>query len=205
MFNLMLRKLTAIGALMPALAFSLFLSSGTATAGKPVIDPSYVDGKIYYMIGPHAITNPNPQLYAQAEELYLIAYPINPSGTDTDPKTLPSGYQPLCNPCYHFGPNDPGAYHDHVLTGAPGLGKNGTAGEYLAPWKMILVVYTLAAAEDPNFKPITSAVDLDAAEAACDAQPATCILQKQNQPGNPNPYEVETGVVLICPLVAPEA
>jgi hypothetical protein len=144
-------------------------------------------------------------LYAQSEELYLVAYPINPSGTDTEPKKLPSGYQPLCNPCYHFGPVDQGAYHDHVLTGAPGLGNNGTAGEYKAPWKIILMVYTLAAVQDPNFKPITSARDLDDAEANCDNHPAACIFQRQNQPGNPNPYEVETGIVLICPFVAPEA
>jgi hypothetical protein len=208
MCYLMLRKLITglrVGALTPALLLLCLLPWGTATADKPPIDPSYADGKTYYMIGPHVITNPNPQLYAQAEELYLIAYPINPSGTDTDPKTLPSGYQPLCNPCYHFGAPDPGAYHDHVLTGAPGLGKNGTAGEYKSPWKIILLVYTLAAVQDPNFKPITSADDVDAAEAACAANAAACIFQKQNQPGNPNPYEVETGLVLICPFVAPEA
>jgi hypothetical protein len=200
----MRRKLSAVGGLS-ALFLLLFIPWGAATAGKPIIDPSYADGKTVYMIGPHVIPNPNPQLYAQSEELYLVAYPINPSGLDTEPKQLLSGYQPQCNPCYQFSPPDTGAYHDHILTGAPGLGNHGTAGEFKSPWKIILVVYTLAAVEDPNFQPITSAVDLDAAEAACDAQPATCILQKQNQPGNPNPYEVETGVVLICPLVAPEA
>ena len=91
----------------------------------------------------------------------MLAYPINPSGTDTAPKTLPSGYQPLCKPCYHFGQPDPGAYHDHVLTGAPGLGKNGTAGEFKAPWKIILLVYNPAVALSPNFKPITSADEIE--------------------------------------------
>ena len=176
---------------------SILVPGGTATAGKPIIDISYAEGKTVYMIGPHVIANPNPNLYVQSEELYLVAYPINPSGTDTDAKTLPSGYQPQCNPCYHFGAPDPGAYHDHVLTGAPGLGRNGTAGEYKAPWKIILLVYTEAAALDPNFKPITSAGDIDAAEAAGKFQ----VIN----PGGSNSYEIETGIVLICPFVAPDA
>ena len=61
----------------------LLLVPGLTFAGKPEIDPSYVDGKIVYMIGPHLITNPNPNLYAQAEELYLLVYPINLTGSTT--------------------------------------------------------------------------------------------------------------------------
>ena len=60
--------------------------AGVATAGKPELDPSYVDGKIYYMIGPHVIVNAittHPQLYAQSEELYLLVYPLNPTGSTT--------------------------------------------------------------------------------------------------------------------------
>jgi len=49
----------------------LLLVPGFAFAGKPEIDPSWVDGQIVYMIGPHLIPNPNPNLYAHAEELYL--------------------------------------------------------------------------------------------------------------------------------------
>ena len=182
--------------LAAAFLISLMVTSGVAMGAKPTIDPSYADGKTVYMIGPHLITNPNPKLYAQAEELYLLAYPINPSGTDTDPKTLLSGYQPLCNPCYHFGMPDPGAYHDHVLTGAPGLGRNGTAGEFKSPWKIILLVYNpdkLTA----DFQPIKNADDIDAAEAAG-------MFVKIN-PGADNEYEIDTGFVLICPLVAPDA
>ena len=68
MCNLIFRRLFAIGGL-PALLLSLFIPWGAATAGKPIIDPSYADGELVYMIGPHVIPNPNPQLYAQSEEL----------------------------------------------------------------------------------------------------------------------------------------
>lgn len=184
------------------LAAGLLLWSliGTASAGKPAIDPSYADGKTYYMIGPHMMLNvaaTNPRLYAQSEELYLLVYPLNPSGTDTDAKTLASGYMPQCDPCYHPGLPGPLAYHDHVLTGAPGLGKNGTAGQYKGPWKIIVLMYNPALL-DSNFKPITSASDISAAEAAGEFLPI-------NNSGTGNPFELDTGNVLICPLVSPSA
>src|SRR5512135_3034424 len=137
--------------LAATLVVTLLVSGSVATAAKPEIDPSYAEGKLVYMIGPHLIVNAivnQPNLYAKAEELYLLVYPINPSGTDTDPKMLPSGYHPNCDPCYHPGLPPPFAYHDHVLTGAPGMGKHGTAGVYKAPWKIILLMYNPAVAED---------------------------------------------------------
>ena len=182
-----------------ALLFTFMLVAGAATAGKPDLDPSYADGKVYYMIGPKMIVNAintNPKLYAQAEELYLLVYPINPSGSDTDAKTLPSGYQPQCDPCYHPGLPGIFAYHDHVLEGAPGLGTNGTADGMKAPWKIILLMYNPAVLT-ASFTPITSADDIDAAEAAGMFLPIN--------PGAENPYEIETGNVLICPLVGPAA
>jgi hypothetical protein len=176
----------------------LLLVPGFAFAGKPEIDPSWVDGQIVYMIGPHLITNPNPNLYAQAEELYLLVYPINPTGSTTlGALTLPSGYQPNCDPCFHPGIPLEFAYHDHVLTGAPGLGTHGTAGEFLAPWKIILLVYNPEIALSPTFTPVTSAKDVDAAETAGAFLPIN--------PGAANPYEIETGTVLICPFVSPDA
>jgi hypothetical protein len=176
----------------------LLLVPGFAFAGKPDIDPSWVDGQIVYMIGPHLITNPNPNLYAQSEELYLLVYPINPTGSTTlGALTLPSGYQPNCDPCFHPGIPLEFAYHDHVLTGAPGLGTHGTAGEFLAPWKIILLVYNPEVALSPTFAPVTSARDVDAAEAAGAFLPIN--------PGPGNPYEIETGTVLICPFVSPDA
>jgi hypothetical protein len=187
--------------LMAALLVSFLLPGGLANAGTPAIDPSYVDGKVYYMIGPHVIADAidtNPQLYAQSQELYLLAYPINNSANDdTLPQTLPSGYQPLCNPCYHPGLPGAFAYHDHVLTGAPGLGTNGTAGEFKGPWKIIVLLYNPKIALSKGFVPIKSVSDIDAAEAS------GVFLPINHGPGNP--YEVETGNVLICPLVSPNA
>lgn len=88
------------------------------------------------------------------------------TGGPLGPQTLPSGYQPNCNPCFHPGIPLEFSYHDHVLTGAPGSGKNGTAGEFKAPWKIILLIYNPDVALSPTFTPITSASDIDAAEAA---------------------------------------
>jgi hypothetical protein len=172
-----------------------------AAADKPAIDPSYADGKLVYMIGPHMIVNAivtQPQLYAQSQELYLLVYPINPTGTATDRKTLPSGYQPNCDPCYHPGLPGVFAYHDHVLTGAPGLGNNGTAGEFKGPWKIILLVYNPTVFNSTNFTPIKSASDIDAAETNGTFLPINTTL-------GANPYEIDTGNVLICPLVSPHA
>jgi len=150
------------------------------------------------MIGPHLITNPNPNLYAQSEELYLLVYPINPTGSTTlGTLTLPSGYQPNCDPCFHPGIPLEFAYHDHVLTGAPGLGTHGTAGEFKSPWKIILMMYNPEVALSPGFRPVTSASDVDAAETAGAFLPIN--------PGAANPFEIETGTVLICPFVSPDA
>jgi hypothetical protein len=57
------------------------------------------------------------------------------------------------------------AYHDHILTGAPGFGKDGTAGDFKGPWKIIVLMYIPAFATQAGFQPITSDEDLVAAEA----------------------------------------
>jgi len=59
------------------------------------------------------------------------------------------------------------------------------------------MMYSPAALADPDFKPVTSELDLDAAEEAGVVLPIN--------PGGENPYEVITGSVLICPLVSPDA
>jgi hypothetical protein len=51
--------------------------------------------------------------------------------------------------------------------------------------------------ESKDFRPVTSAAELDAGEAA------GMFLPINGGPGNP--FEVETGNVLICPLVSPHA
>jgi hypothetical protein len=183
-----------------AAAFSR--GSGEAAMGKPEIDPTYANGTTVYMIGPHLIVNARetmPNAYAHAEELYLVTYPqATLPAPGAGPITLPSGYQPQCDPCFHPGLPAPFVYHDHVITGAPGMGNNGTAGEYKAPWKIIVLVYNPAYISSPTFRPITSAADLDAAEAA-----GNVFLPVS--PGSANPYEIETGNLLICPTVSNHA
>lgn len=175
--------------------------SPTATAdkmaGKPEIDPTYANGKTVYMIGTHVIPGARetmPNAYAHAQELYLLVYP---PGTNGAPITLNSGYQPQCNPCFHPGLPPMFVYHDHVITGAPGMGINGTAGEYKAPWKMILLVYNPAYVNSNSFTPIKSEADIDAAEEA-----GNVFLPMF--PG-PNHYEFDTGNLLICPIVSSHA
>jgi len=170
--------------------------------GKPEIDPTYANGKTVYMIGPHLIVNARetmPNAYAHAEELYLVTYPQATLPTPGSGQiTLPSGYQPQCNPCFHPGLPAPFVYHDHVITGAPGMGTNGTAGAYKAPWKIIVLVYNPAYVSSPTFRPITSAADVDAAEAAGN------VFLPINS-GGANVYEVDTGNLLICPTVSSHA
>jgi hypothetical protein len=175
--------------------------SSASFAAKPEIDPTYANGRTVYMIGPHLIEGAAismPNAYAHAEELYLLVYPQQPA-TLGDPLTLPSGYQPQCNPCFHPGLPMPFVYHDHVITGAPGMGRNGTAQQYKAPWKIILVVYRPEVVNAPNFKPITSADALDMAESAGE------FLPINPDPNAENPYEIDTGNLLICPTVSPHA
>ena len=174
---------------------ALLFASG-ATAGKPEIDPTYANGQTVYMIGPHLIVDARdtqPNLYAHSQELYLLAYPVAP-GT-SGPITLPSGYQPQCNPCFHPHLPTPFVYHDHVITGAPGMGTNGTAGAFKGPWKIIVLMYNPRHAMSPTFTPIKSAADIDAAEAA-----GNVFLPLV--PHSSNPYEIDTGNVLICPTVS---
>jgi hypothetical protein len=195
---LILTLVVGVSLLGLGLATTAYLTSRVSAAHQE-IDPSYANGVTVYMIGPHMITNPNPNLLAQAEPLYILAFPLNSDPTctsDCPPHTLPSGYQPQCNPCFHPGLPPVFAYHDHVLEGAPGFGNNGTAGDFKGPWRIIVLMYNPAVAMSTSFQPVTSDEALDAAEAAGDFLPIS---------SGSNPYEVETGVVLICPLVSSHA
>lgn len=172
-----------------------------AAAGKPDIDPSYANGQTVYMIGSHLIVNARqtmPNLYEHAEELYLLVFPQQGvPAPGAGPITLPSGYEPQCNPCFHPGLPAPFVYHDHVLAGAPGMGNDGTAGLMKGPWKIILLMYNPAYVASSTFTPLKSEDQIDAAELAGVFLPIN--------PGGANPYEVETGNVLICPVVSPHA
>jgi hypothetical protein len=185
-----------------AVAFSQNPAAAAAATGKPEIDPTYANGETVYMIGPHMIVGARetmPNVYAHAEELYIIAYPqATLPVPGAQPITLPSGYQPQCDPCFHPGLPAMFVFHDHVITGAPGMGANGTAGEFKAPWKIIVLVYNPAYIASPSFKPVTSEAAVDAAEAA-----GNVFLQINA--GGANPYEVDTGNLLICPTVSSHA
>jgi hypothetical protein len=176
------------------------MASGVALADQPEIDPTYVDGQTVYMIGVHRLIDARdnqPELYAHAEELYLLSYPQSSlPQPGAGPITLPSGYQPQCNPCFHPGLNARFVYHDHVLPGAPGMGNNGTAGLMMGPWKIIVLQYDPLYAMSPTFRPVTSADAIDAAEAAGDFRRIS---------SGPNPFEIDTGNVLICPVVSDHA
>jgi hypothetical protein len=154
------------------------------------------------MIGPHVIPNARetmPNAYEKAEELYLVVYPqATTPQPGAGPITLPSGYQPQCNPCFHPGLPAQFVYHDHVITGAPGMGNDGTAGEYKAPWKIIILVYNPAYAASKNFVPLKSEAAIDAAESAGN------VFLPINA-GGENPYEIDTGNLLICPTVSNKA
>ena len=180
-----------------------FSQAPAAAPGKPEIDPTYANGKTVYMIGPHLIPNARetmPNAYEHAEELYIVVYPQQTvPAPGAGPITLPSGYQPQCDPCFHPGLPAPFVYHDHVISGAPGMGANGTAGDYKAPWKMIVLMYNPAYVSSPGFTPLKSQADIDAAEAA-----GNVFLPINPAPGG-NQYEIDTGNLLICPIVSSHA
>ena len=164
-------------------------------AGKPEIDPTYANGTTVYMIGPHVIPNARatmPNAYAHAQELYLVVYPQTSL-------PLPGGYVPQCNPCFHAGLPAPFVFHDHVITGAPGMGVNGTAGAYKAPWKIIILQYKASYVSPLGFTPLKSEAEIDAAEAAGN------VFEQINPTPGGNPYEIDTGNLLICPTVSSHA
>jgi hypothetical protein len=196
--RVLLGALVVTVCLTGALLLTATHATRQAKAAAPAVDPSYANGTTVYMIGPHMITDPNPHLLAQAKDLYIAAYPVNSAGCTADcpPVTLPSGYQPQCDPCFHPGLPPAFAYHDHILTGAPGFGTDGTAGSFKGPWQIIVLLYNPSVALDRGFQPVTSDEALDAAEAAGEFLPIGT---------GANPYEIATGVVLICPLVSPHA
>ncbi len=152
---------------------------------SPNTELAYADGQTYVMLGATLVTNASPGVL-DAPPLYILGYPV----TGTEPVTLPSGYQPQCNPCLQ----EPVHYHDHLLTGAPGLGTSGTAfGNYAGPWRIVIMMYSYAYAMSKSFKPVTSDDQLATAEAARDF--------KVINPMGSNLYQIWTKNVLICPVI----
>src|SRR5258708_18542212 len=147
------------GVAVGAAGGGLLLNTRTVPSAHaaPEIDPSYANGQTVYMIGPHMKTNPSSQELAQAPELYLLVYPLNASGCTSNcpPMTLPSGYQPQCNPCFHPGLPIPFVYHDHLLTRSPGFGTDGTAGSFKRPWQIGTLAHNPSPAFRSGFTPLT--------------------------------------------------
>ena len=182
---------------MAVAAVAFVVNTNVTRAASPQeIDPSYANGTTVYMMGAKLITNPNPALLATAPALYGIAYQV-PGGT-TGPITLPSGYQPQCNPCDHFPPAF--HYHDHILAGAPGFGVDGTAQDNKGPWKIIIMMYNPKVTSDPNFKPLMDDESIATAE-----QNGEFLKINASLTHGPDPYQIDTGMVLICPLVSSHA
>jgi hypothetical protein len=180
-------------------AFVLVLSvlstiSPVAKAAGPCSETTYANGQLFCIFIAKIITNPSPGLLAAAEPLYIASYSLldgcgtgNP--TNCGAETLPSGYQPLCNPCFHGGALNKFPYHDHVISGAPGFGNDGTAGVMKGPWFLKLVAYNPTHSNTLTFTPFKSTSAIVAGESSGD------FLQLK--PGASNPFEINTGVVII--------
>lgn len=164
-------------------------------AAGPCGELAYANGQVYCIFIAKIIANPSAGLLAAAQPIYITAYFPLPAGCDTTnpstcgPETLPSGTVPLCNPCFHGGALDNFPYHDHVMEGAPGFGNQGTAGAMMGPWVLIVSAYDPAYSNRADFTPFKSTAAIQAGELAGDFQTLN--------PGGANPYEINTGVVLI--------
>lgn len=185
-----------------ACALALVLAAGAfvglaqpARAAGPCGELAYANGQVFCIFIAKIIANPSAGLLATAEPIYITAYFPLPAGCDTSvpstcgPETLPSGTVPLCDPCFHGGALDNFPYHDHVMEGAPGFGNQGTAGAMKGPWVLIVSAYDPAYSNRAGFTPFKSTADIRAGELAGDFQAIN--------PGAANPYEINTGVVLI--------
>lgn len=160
-----------------------------AAHAAPDTESAYADGATVTIAAMHFITAPSPQQVANAPVLYIAAYPA--SGDPANPVTLASGTVPNCNPCFHPGLPDAFVHHDHVLSGAPTLGDSAT------PRHLILVMYAASVETDPSFRPLTSVSAVQSAE-------GTGLLQAIN-PGAANPYEIDTGVLVVTPTLSGNA
>jgi hypothetical protein len=180
--------LLLILAILPAL-------TPVAKAAGPCGETAYANGQLFCINITKIITNPSAGLLATAEPLYVAAYFPLPGGCDTSnpstcgPETLPSGYQPLCNPCFHGGGLNNFPYHDHVIEGAPGFGNDGTADAMKGPWVLIISAYDPTYSNNPLFTPFKSTAGIAAGELAG-------AFQVINS-GASNPYEINTGIVVI--------
>ncbi len=180
--------------LLIALGMVAVLAPAARAAG-PCAETAYANGQEFCLFIARIVANPSSGLLATAQPIYIAAYSPLPAGCDTanpatcGPETLPSGYVPLCDPCFHGGALNNFPYHDHVMEGAPGFGNQGTAGAMEGPWVLIVVAYEPTYSNAPGFTPFKSTAGIQSGELAGDFQAIN--------PGAANPYEINTGVVLI--------
>ncbi|HLZ93761.1 MAG TPA: hypothetical protein VKT20_00305, partial [Candidatus Dormibacteraeota bacterium] len=115
-----------------ALASAIAVTVTPALAAAPGSEQMYANGSTVYMIAPPTIATGGTNV---PDELYLAVYPIDPTGANLGHLTVGTNkYAPQCDPCFHPGVPPPLAYHDHVISGAPGYGVNGTAGAFNPFW-----------------------------------------------------------------------
>lgn len=182
-----------ISALLASLAV-IAIGAVPAQAGKPAAEQMYADDTTVYMIAPPTLATGGPNV---PDDLYLAVYPIT-NGANLGPLTVGTNhYAPQCDPCFHPGVPLPFAYHDHVISGAPGFGTNGTAGTFNPFWHVFVVIYNPSVFSGRVFTPVKSTAELDAGEAS------GMFLPINQGPGNP--YEVDTGIVFLCTIVSSHA
>jgi hypothetical protein len=163
---------------------------GAASAGQPGTETAYAEGQTVTIAAIHFITSPSPAELASANYLYLVTYPVDANATGGEPVTLASGYQPNCNPCWHPGLPAAFVYHDHVLSGAP------TLADASAPRHLVILQYVASVMTDQLFQPLKSVAAIKAGE-------ATGMFQAIGS--GANPYEVDTGILVVTPSVSPSA
>jgi hypothetical protein len=164
--------------------------AGTASAAKPDTETAYADGQTLTIAAIHFITNPSPQHLGSANFIYLVTYPVDAAATGGAHLTLASGYQPNCDPCFHPGLPAAFVYHDHVLSGAPRLGDSSS------PRHLVIVQYVDSVMTDRSFQPVKSIAAIKAGEAAG---------RFKALGSGSNPYEVDTGILVVTPSVSPNA
>lgn len=174
--------IAAVGVILVAPnAFSQHASTSTTT--QQCLQKAYVNGKLYCFTVERPIANASQALIASSQVMYVMTYPqLNSqcSGNLTTCKVqmLPSGYMPQCDPCVQEAPF---VYHDHILSGLPASGYNGT-------WAIVVVAYSPPFSSQAGFKPINSSQAIAAGESAGDFA--------RINPNGPNPYEIHTKTVL---------
>lgn len=182
------------GVVAPLIAVAV--GAAPVAAAKPAVEPMYSNGTTVYMAAPPSTGMPAAHV---PDDLYLAVYPINPNGsTNLGPKTVgTNNYAPQCNPCFHPGVPLPFSYHDHIISGSPGFGNNGTAGSFNPWWHVFVVMYNPADFTNKAFTPVMSNADLDRGE-------QNGLFLPINK-GGANPYEVDTGIVFLCVIVSSHA